>query len=207
MVGLELRGRKSVPSRYALGFRGVEKAASTVERSNAGPGGLVPRARDYKPLFPRHPLSQIHPSSADLPPPPFSTPPVLLCIFNSQLCNRPPVSLSPPNLGYRLPPSPIGLFPDPSVPFSLRPTPPSNPRPRRRRRSRRPRSRRPSSTIISPRENLTLPFEGGRREIVLHLFARRNNVDPGVYIGTPVCVVLKRSSSIEEKGRNSKYHE
>lgn len=124
-------------------------------------------------------------------PPPFSTPLVLLCIFNSQLCNRPRLSPARPNLGYRLPPSPIGFFPDPNVPFSLRPTPPSNPRtrppPRRRRRRRPPprRSRRPSSTIISPGENLTLPFEGGR-EIVLHLFARRNNVDPGVYIGTPV---------------------
>lgn len=142
-----------------------------------------------------------------LPPPTFlhhlfpPLPSFFVFLIRNFVTGPPSLSLSLPNLGYRLPPSPIGLFPDPSVPFSLRPTPPSNPRPRRRRRSRRPRSRRPSSTIISPRENLTLPFEGGRREIVLHLFARRNNVDPGVYIGTPVCVVLKRSSPIEEKGR------
>lgn len=50
-------------------------------------------------------------------PPPFSTPLVLLCIFNSQLCNRPRLSPARPNLGYRLPPSPIGFSPDPTFRF------------------------------------------------------------------------------------------
>lgn len=51
------------------------------------------RARDYKPLFPRHPLSQIYPSLADTHPP-LLVRLVFLCVFNSQLCNQ-FVALSP----------------------------------------------------------------------------------------------------------------
>lgn len=105
------------------------------------------RARDYKALFPCHPLSQIYPSSTNLHhlfQPPFAAYLVLLCIFNSQLCNQP--CLTPTSNV-----SPATVLPF-SPGFSRTLTfrfhwPTLDPIHGCRRR------RRPSSTIISPRKS------------------------------------------------------
>lgn len=64
------------------------RAKGTLVLNGAAQDRAILRARDYKPLFPRHPLSQIYPSSADTHTPSSRVRLVLLCVFNSQLCNQ-----------------------------------------------------------------------------------------------------------------------
>lgn len=127
---------------------------------------VILRARDYKLLFPCHPLSQIYPSTSvptsrhrqDFHLPPSIS--AFFVFFNSQLCDR---AASP--FGWE-PSHTIVLFLsacflDPNAPpFSLA-DPRSNPRCPRRR---------PSSTIISPRKSC--PPRSGNRFAFIPLLER-----------------------------------
>lgn len=69
---------------------------------------VILRARDYKLLFPRHPLSQIYPSTTDLPASPARRPHLSrpsLCFLIRNFVTSPVSLVGPKTIAYTRPPS------------------------------------------------------------------------------------------------------